>query len=115
MNAAGFATSLDGGGRSEGDGVVGAKDSTHVWVLTEQRSGEGVGFFEAVVGGLDGDDLKLRLTQGGFESGAALLASGVGERSVDDGDWGARLEFFGEGESDLMGCGLVVWSDEGGW
>ena len=114
-DGSGFAGGLDGGGGAEGHGVAGAEDGAEVGVLTEEGLGEGVGFFEVVAGGFDGDDLELGLTEGGFEAGAALLAGEVGGRAVDDRDGGAWLEFFGEGEADLKGCGLVVWSDEGGW
>ncbi len=84
-------------------------------MLADEGLGEGVGLFEVVVGGFGGDDLELGLSEGGFEAGAALLAREVGGRAVDDGDGVARLAFFGEGETDLMGCGLVVRADEGGW
>lgn len=111
----GFAGGLDGGGGTEGHGVAGAEDGFQVGVLADEGLGEGVGLFEVIVGGFDGDDLELGLSEGGFETGAALLAGEVGGRAVDDGDGVARLAFFGEGETDLMGCGLVVRADEGGW
>lgn len=94
-DGAGFAGGLDGGGGAEGHGVVGAEDGAEVGVLTEEGLGEAVGFFEVVVGGFDGDDLELGLSEGGFEAGAALLAGEVGWRAVDDGDGVAGPAFFG--------------------